>query len=173
MSPLKNENLQKYGRHDKTTRLKKICLEHAWILLASPISRECRREISWWGVRKGGLTCTRHFLHFTGLTSSHKSGTGDHKTVVFAPREYISPPSSRSASPGVLNVRAGKQAECPAPPFPFATPPLPSLLLPQLLHLKRTMEYVRHCDISERRLQKHWRVSYGGCSSPRDTWCLS
>lgn len=58
-------------------------------------------------------------------------------------------------------------------PFPFPSPPHPSPLLPQLLHLRRTMEHVRHCDISERRLQRHWRVSYGGCGSPRDTWCLS
>lgn len=112
--------------------------------------------------KKGRLTCTRCFLHFTGLAPSHKSGTGDHKTVVFAPREYISPPSSRSVSPGEFRTCAQASK--------------PGVLLsssPQLLHLKRTMETrktLRH--LSERRLQRHWRVSYEGCGSPWGTWYL-
>lgn len=102
--------------------------------------------------KKGRLTCTRRFLHFTGLAPSHKSGTGDHKTVVFAPREYISPPSSRSVSPEEFRTCA----QASKPSFP----------LPRSFSIRdEQWRHVRHCDIS-RRLQRHWRVSYEGCGSP-------
>lgn len=121
--------------HDLT---KKRCLEHTRILLADPLG-DAGEKFHDEGSARGGKEDSRArdaFYILQGWQRPHKSGTGDHKTVGFAPREYISPPSSRSVSPGVSNVASRQNIRRP---LSF----LPSFLLFLYLSfsiLRRTME---------------------------------
>lgn len=94
-----------------------------------------RKEFGDEGLRRE-LMCTRCFLYSTGLVPSHKSGTGDHKTVVFATRVCGSISRCR-----LLGVSRSSEHSRRGFWRPLQLSPLGSS------YVGRTMGYVRHCDI--------------------------